>query len=309
MNPENPVLDQAWRLRELVFEQMNRRIENIEKIAIKNGEYMQIIAVASGKGGVGKSNLTINIGIALIEFGKRVTILDADFGLANVDILLGLIPEFNLHNVLFGDKSISEISIEGPRGIKIIPAGSGIKQMAELTDELKQKLLNNFGHLNYNTDVLLIDAAAGISSNVIDILLASGDIIIVTTPDPTAITDAYSTIKVIVKENFNKRIRLVVNSVQNPDEGEQIYNQINSATEKFLDKSIEYLGFVYEDQNLVKSVRQQKAVIDLYPNSASSKCFYMLAKKILDMETDIPRTGFLNFFKNILLRKKPTRIR
>ena len=207
-------------------------------------------------------------------------------------------------HVLFGNLSISDITIKGPRGINIIPAGSGIKQMTQLTDKSRQKILNNFGHLNYNTDILLIDAAAGISPNVIDILLAAGDIIIVTTPDPTAITDAYSTIKVIIKENFNKKIKLLINSVSTPEEALQIFKQINSATSKFLDKNIEYLGFVYQDQNLVKSVRQQKAVLEIYPNSASSRCFFNLAGKILDMDTDIPKTGFLNFFKKILLRKK-----
>jgi flagellar biosynthesis protein FlhG len=297
-------MDQASRLRELVFEQMIERIEKLEKNTKKNEDYMHIIAIASGKGGVGKSNVAINVGISLADLGKRVTILDADFGLANIDILLGLVPEFNLHHVLFGDKTISEISIDGPKGIKIIPAGSGIKQMAELTDELKQKLMNNFGHLNYNTDVLIIDAAAGISSNVIDILMAAGEIIIVTTPDPTAITDAYSIIKVIFKENFNKKIKLVVNSVKSSEEANQIYSQINNASKKFLERAIDYLGFVYQDQNLVKSVRQQKAVSELYPKSASSKCFFMLAKKILDLESDIPKTGFLNFFKNILIRRQ-----
>jgi len=298
------MLDQASKLRELVLEQMNRRLDDLGRDVNKSENYMQIIAIASGKGGVGKSNVAVNVGIALTDYGKKVTILDADFGLANIGILLGIVPEYNLHHVLFGDKSIADISIEGPRGVKIIPAGSGIRQMAELTEDLKQKLLNNFGHLNYNTDILLIDAAAGISSNVIDILLASGDIIIVTTPEPTAITDAYSIIKVVVNENFNKKIKLVINSVRTPEEATGIFDQINNATERFLDKSLEYLGFVYYDQNLLKSVRQQKAVSELYPNSASSKCFNMLAKKILDMETDIPRTGFLNFFKNILLRKK-----
>jgi len=297
-------MDQASKLRELVFEQMIKRIENLEKNTKKKEEFMHIIAIASGKGGVGKSNVAINVGIALADFGKRVTILDADFGLANIDILLGLVPEHNLHHVLFGDMSISDISIDGPRGTKIIPAGSGIKQMAELTEELKHKLLNNFGHLNYNTDVLIIDAAAGISSNVIDILMASGEIVIVTTPDPTAITDAYSIIKVILKENFNKKIKLVVNSVRTPEDADQIYKQINNATKKFLERSIDYLGFVYQDQNLVKSVRQQKAVSELYPKSPSSKCFQLLAKKILELDSDIPKTGFLNFFKNILIRRR-----
>jgi flagellar biosynthesis protein FlhG len=296
------MLDQASKLRELVLEKINKLHDYAERTMKNEQEFMKIIAIASGKGGVGKSNVAINVGIALMNYGKKVTILDADFGLANIDILLGLIPEFNLYHVLFGEKSLKDILVDGPRGIKIIPAGSGIKQLAELTDELKQKLLRNFGHLNYNTDILIIDTAAGISSNVIDMLMAAGDILIITTPEPTAITDAYSIIKVILNENSNKKIKLVVNSAKTSDEAEQVFGQINSAVEKFLKSKLEYIGFVYQDQNLVKSVRQQKAVIELYPNSTSSKCFHMIAKKILDLEAKVPRTGFLNFFKNLLLK-------
>jgi flagellar biosynthesis protein FlhG len=238
------------------------------------------IAITSGKGGVGKTNVVANLAVALASMGKRVTILDADFGLANIDVLLGLAPRYNLRDYIFGDLELEDVIVEGPQGVRIIPASSGTEKMAELTEEQQTKLIRGISTLGASTDYLLIDTAAGISSNVINFLLASGLVIVVTTPEPTAIVDAYLVVKILARREPRKHISILVNSVSGIDEARSVFQQVDSAARRFLDKPLELLGFIERDANVLEAVRQQGAVTTLYPQSSASKCIQGLARKL-----------------------------
>jgi flagellar biosynthesis protein FlhG len=238
------------------------------------------IAITSGKGGVGKTNVVANLAVALARMKKRVTILDADFGLANIDVLLGLAPRHNLRDFMFGDLRLEDIVVEGPEGIRIIPASSGTERMAELNEEQQRKLIHAMSDLGADTDYLLIDTAAGISSNVINFLMASGLVVVVTTPEPTAIVDAYLVIKILSRREPGKHVSLLVNSVFGADEARNVFDQIDRAARRFLDKSINLLGFIERDGNVMEAVRQQEPVTTLYPQSAASACIKTVARSL-----------------------------
>ena len=238
------------------------------------------IAITSGKGGVGKTNVVANLSVALANMKKRVTILDADFGLANVDVLLGLAPEHNLRDFIFGDLELEDIVVEGPAGIRIIPASCGIEQMAALTLAQQRKLIRGLSRLGAQTDYLLIDTAAGISNNVINFLLAAGLVIVVTTPEPTAIVDAYLMVKILAHREPGKTVSILVNSVSGRDEANSVFRQIDSVSRRFLSRPLELLGFIEKDKNVLEAVRQQNSVVNLYPQTAASRCIRTLARKL-----------------------------
>jgi flagellar biosynthesis protein FlhG len=238
------------------------------------------IAITSGKGGVGKTNVVANLAVSLANMRKRVMILDADFGLANIDVLLGLAPKHNLKDFIFGDLDLEDIIVEGPGGVRIIPASSGVEQMADLTKDQQMKLIRSLTSLEAQTDYLLVDTGAGISRNVINFLLASGLVIIVTTPEPTAIVDAYLVVKILAHREPGKRVSILVNSVTGADEAQSVFRQIDGVARRFLSKPLELLGFVEKDKNVLEAVRQQGPVASLYPQSAAAKCLKGLAKKL-----------------------------
>lgn len=253
---------------------------------------MKRIAITSGKGGVGKTNLVINLALALKQRGKRVTIFDADLGLANIDILLGLSPENNISHLLNRNASLEEILVEGPQGIQIIPAGSGIQELTHLDSLGEQHLLEELAKVDSFTDVLLIDTAAGISDTVISFLLSSDEILLVTNPEPTSIVDAYAVAKVIGQYDGEKSIRLVVNGVSGVEQAQGVFRQIDNATRRFLGKSLHFLGFLPQDEALRSAVSQQRAVLELYPESPVSKAFQVLSKALLyhiDRSSTSPR--------------------
>jgi flagellar biosynthesis protein FlhG len=257
------------------------------RLAASNGSVLKdenhspkIIAVTSGKGGVGKTNVVANLAVTLSELGKKVVVLDADFGLANIDILLGLTPRFHLGHVLFGNKSLSEIMVLGPKGIRIIPASSGLQRMSELTSAQRNHLVECFNTLDSDTDYFIIDTAAGISRNVIHFLLSAQEVIVVSAPEPTAIVDAYAVIKIILAEDPKKPIQVLINSVESADEAHEVYCQINSVVKRFLNREIDYLGHIDHDEHVPQAVRSQMLVTHRYPNASSSRCFRTIARRI-----------------------------
>jgi flagellar biosynthesis protein FlhG len=245
-----------------------------------SGHQPVAIAITSGKGGVGKTNVVANLAVALAKMRKRVAVLDADFGLANIDVLLGLAPKYNLKDFLFGRLELNDIIVEGPAGIRIIPASCGVEQMADLTLEQQRKLMRGISSIGAETDYLFIDTGAGISRNVINFLLASGVVIVVTTPEPTAIVDAYLIVKILAHREPSKRVSILVNSVSGDDEAESTFRQIDIAARRFLSKPLELLGYIEKDGNVLEAVRQQQPVASLYPQSAASKCIRAVAKKL-----------------------------
>jgi flagellar biosynthesis protein FlhG len=240
----------------------------------------KIIAVTSGKGGVGKTNVVANLAVSLSEMGKKVVVLDADFGLANIDVLLGLTPRFHLGHVIFGNKTLTEIMIQGPKGIQIIPASSGLQRLSELTLEQRNHLVESFAGLDSDTDYLIIDTAAGISRNVIHFLLSAQDVIVVSAPEPTAIVDAYAVIKIILMEEPKKSVSVLINSAGNEDEAKEVFLQINSVVKRFLSREVGYLGHIELDSHVLQAVRSQVLVTHQYPNAPASRCFRQLARCI-----------------------------
>ncbi len=244
----------------------------------------KIIAVTSGKGGVGKTNVVGNLSVSLSELGKKIVVLDADFGLANIDVLLGLTPRYHLGHVLFGNKSLTEIMVQGPKGIRIIPASSGLQRMSELTLAQRNHLVESFTHLDSDTDYFIIDTAAGISRNVIHFLLAAQEVVVVSAPEPTAIVDAYAVIKIILVEDPKKPIQVLINSVENAEDAHEVFCQINSVVKRFLNREIDYLGHIERDSHVPQAVRSQMLVTHRYPNAPASRCFRDLARRIAQQD-------------------------
>ena len=248
------------------------------------GHGPKIVAVTSGKGGVGKTNVVANLSVCLSELGKKVVVLDADFGLANLDVLLGLTPRYHLGHVLFGNKLLADIMVQGPQGIRIIPASSGLQRMSELTLAQRNHLIESFTTLDADTDYFIIDTAAGISRNVIHFLLAAQEVIVVSAPEPTAIVDAYAVIKIILAENHDKNIQVLINSVDRAEDAQEVFCQINSVVKRFLGREVDYLGHIERDSHVLQAVRSQMLVTHRFPNAMASRSFRNLARRMVQQE-------------------------
>jgi len=244
----------------------------------------RFIAVTSGKGGVGKTNIVANLSVCLSELGKKVVVLDADFGLANLDVLLGLTPRYHLGHVLYGDKNLNDIIVQGPEGIQIIPASSGLQQMSELTLLQRNRLIDSFRRLDMAIDYFLIDTAAGVSRNVVHFLISAGEVFVVSAPEPTAIVDAYAIIKIILAEDNEKPIRVIINSVKKEEDAYEVFCQINSVVKRFLNREVDYLGHVERDNHIQRAVKSQMLVMHRFPNAPASHCFRDLASRIVRCE-------------------------
>ncbi len=260
----------------------------------RNG--VKVIAVTSGKGGVGKTNVVANLAKALVNKGKRVLIFDADLGLGNIDVLLGLAPIYNLSHVLKDGKGFQDIIITGPSGIMILPAGSGVDSLCNLSPEQQMNLFSEVEQLGDLIDVMLIDTAAGINSNVLFFNMAAQEILVIATPEPTSITDAYALIKVLYTKHGVKHFRLLVNSVESSEEGLNIYKKLSLVTDKFLKVSIDYSGHILTDLNIPKSVCQQRLFLEIFPESKASSCFAQLATTVTNMEPPQGLKGNIQFF-------------
>jgi len=261
----------------------------------------RVIAVTSGKGGVGKTSIVANLGYAFTKLGKKVLILDADLGLGNLDVLLGLAPKYNLSHVIMEEKSIEEILIDGPGNMKILPASSGIQELTHLTRQQKIQILSQLDMLVDSVDILFIDTAAGISSNVMDFNATAQEIIVVVSPEPTSITDAYALMKVLSLKYSGKLCKLLVNMTSRPEEGREVFRQLHLVTERFLDMDIEYLGCILHDDKVTRGVKNQKIVSDLYPDTQASRCFKELARKIAALPPmNPPRNGSNLFLQHLV---------
>ncbi len=295
-------MDQALGLKNLVSfpSQMASRLD------YEPASRPRVIAVTSGKGGVGKSNIVINLGITLTRMGQKVLIIDADLGLANIDILLGLTPAFNIKDVFSGEKTLAEVIIEGPGGIKILPSSSGIQEMAELSEDQKVFLLNELDNYTDNFNVVLIDTGAGISSNVLYFNIAAQERIVVANNEPTSITDAYALIKVLATKYAERRFHLLINELSSPQEAEFVYRNLSKVADRFLggQVSIDYLGFIPGDEAVLQAVLKQQAVVELFPQARVSQGFREVAQRLLDMEPAQVLDGNIKFFWRQLVQLK-----
>jgi flagellar biosynthesis protein FlhG len=238
------------------------------------------IAVTSGKGGVGKTNIVINLGVALARLRHRVAIVDADFGLGNVDVLLGLAPTAHLGAVLSGEARIDEILMDGPSGVKVIPAGSGVRSLTALTPVQWERLTDALEEVADGVDFLLLDTASGVSDNVIDLLVRASRVLVVTSIEPTAVVDAYAVIKLIATAGAPREIGLLVNNAVDAREAELVFAQLQVAAERFLHRRLTSFGFIPHDPAIRESVLMQRPVVDHLPQAASSRSFRLLAARL-----------------------------
>lgn len=257
----------------------------------------RVICVTSGKGGVGKTNIVVNLAYCLAQQGKKVLILDADLNLANVDVLVGITPKHNLHHVFLGEKNLKDIIVDGPGGISILPASSGILEMADLTEEQKLYFLAELEEVGQEIDVLLIDTAAGINNNVIYFTLGAQERIIVLSPEPTSLTDAYAMIKVLSSRHDVKKFRILINSAHSEKEALQVFRQLTTVADRFLDTlSLDYLGYIPFDAKLPQAVRGQRLVAEISPKSQSGSMFKKIARQLAEESITPQSDGNIKFF-------------
>ena len=287
-------MDQAEHLRNVIKARNQNNVENT-----------LVFTITSGKGGVGKSNMAVNLAVWFTRMGKRVIILDADFGLANVEVMFGTLPKANLSDVIFEGKNIRDVITKGPMDIGFISGGSGIIGLNNLTKDQITFLVRNLSMLNDLADIIIIDTGAGVSDQVLEFVLASPEVILVTTPEPSSLTDSYSLMKALYRSpkflRENTRVHLVANRVISESEGQAVYDKISSVVSKFLGGEVEYLGFVPTDPMLERSVRNQKVVSLENPQAKSSKAFEQVASKLLRKdETGRLKWGISHIFNSLL---------
>lgn len=292
-------MDQAEELRRRVSQQL------------QHSGATRVIAVTSGKGGVGKTSFSVNTAIQLAKRGKRVVILDADFGLANVEIMLGIRPQYNMADLIYNDKNIDDIITRGPLDIGFISGGSGVQDMVNLEKEQVKMMISKLVRLDTLADVIIIDTGAGLSASVLEFVLSSPEVVIVATPEPTSITDAYSLLKTVNRsKEFSaeeKKIQIVSNRVHTPEEGSEIYEKLNIVSTKFLNVQLEYLGAVLQDDNASKAVIEQKPLSLAFPSSQATKCYRDICNKLLAIEETEEvkeREGIAKFFLDFIKQRK-----
>ena len=263
-------------------------------------EGARIIAVTSGKGGVGKSNLTVNLALAFLAEGKKVLVIDADLGMANVDVLLGTSSKYNLLHLLDDDVVLDDVILKGPYGLRYISGGSGMEQAGEFTPaerSLLEEKLTGCGEL---ADIILIDTGAGIGRNVLDFILAADEVVLVTTPEPTPMTDAYAVMKAYSMYAAKPNMRIVVNRVYDEAESLEVAEKLRKTAERFLHMDIGSLGAIYEDRTMIQAVRQQKPILQAYPDSLAAKCIKAIARSILYGEKVFVKKGWKSFLQYFL---------
>ena len=268
---------------------------------MQNPQYIKVIAVSGGKGGVGKTNVSLNTAISLAKLGKRVLVLDADLGLANVDVMLGLRVKRNLSHVLSGECELDDIIIQGPAGINIIPATSGTQSMVDLTPAEHAGLIRAFSDMKTKFDILIVDTAAGISDMVLSFCRASQDVLLVVCDEPTSITDCYALMKLLSRDHGLFKFKVVANMVRTPNEGKNLFAKLAKVTDRFLDVTLELVAVIPYDENIRKSVRKQQAIVEAYPNSPASIGLKALAKNIVSWPVPKQASGHLEFFIEQLL--------
>ena len=299
--------DQAEKLREIMKRKMDiTQTESEESSApspvvktnVNQENKARIITVTSGKGGVGKSNLSVNMAIAFARLGKKVIVMDADLGLANVNVMLKMIPKYNLYHVIKKQKTIREILVETEYGISIVAGASGFSQIANMAEDDRKDFIAELETLS-NVDIIIIDTSAGVSSNVLDFIAAADDAVIITTPEPTAITDAYGIIKIIATEydSLNVRLKLVVNRAKTAIQAKSVADRMINITGQFLNLKVDYLGFIYDDPSVPYAVFKQKPFMVLNPKCKASICIQHIVERM-----DRYKTGTTHGFSRMWRR-------
>jgi flagellar biosynthesis protein FlhG len=249
------------------------------------------IAITSGKGGVGKTSLAINLAVSLAGLGHRVGLLDADLGLGNVDVMLGLTPGAHLGAVLSGERKLSDIAIDGPAGVRVIPAGSGIRAMTALTPMLRQRLFDLMDTARAELDFLLVDTAPGIWDNVLDLAERADRVVVMTSYEPTAIVDAYAVAKLLNAAAPGRELGIVVNAARHAADGQSVFHQLDTAARRFLKRDLRYYGCIVHDPNVGSAALEQRPVVTQSPNSPASQCFRRLAIRVAGWVPDRPVTA------------------
>jgi flagellar biosynthesis protein FlhG len=267
---------------------------------------VKVIAVTSGKGGVGKTNVSVNLGIAMAQCGKEVMLMDADLGLANIDVMLGLHPKYNLSHVISGERRLDEIVVNGPEGIRVVPAASGIQAMAELPTSQHAGVIRAFSELSFPLDVLIVDTAAGVSDSVTSFTRAAQEVVVVICDEPASITDAYALIKLLSRDYGIHRFRVLANMVPNVQTGRDLFRKIVTVTDRYLDVAVDFMGMIPHDEYLRKAIQKQRAVTQVYPRSKSSIAFKKLAEKADKWPMPSTAGGRLEFFvERLIMASQP----
>ena len=263
---------------------------------------VQVVAVTGGKGGVGKTSVSINLSVALAQMGRRVALLDADLGLANIDVLLGLSAKHTLEDVLKGTHSLLDVMLTGPSGVRIIPASSGTQHMSQLGAAEHAGLIHAFSELGEQLDVLIIDTAAGISDSVVSFVRAANEVLVVVCDEPGSITDAYALIKLLNRDYGLTRFRVLASMTRSTQEGQTLFNKLLQVTERFLDATLQYVGNVPFDDNLRKAIQRQRSVMEMAPRSKAALAFQSLAEKVDRWPLPTTPSGHPEFFVERLVR-------
>lgn len=287
------MMDQAEKLRNLV-----QKEKTVKKESKLNLSKPRIITVTSGKGGVGKSNFVVNVSIALQKMGKKVLIFDADIGMGNDDVLMGFLPKFNVYDIIFDNKSIEEVVIEGTFGVRLLPGGTGISKFEEVTEVQREAFINKLSELD-DIDYIIIDTGAGVNRSVLGFIACCEELILITTPEPTSLTDAYSLLKTVNHFKLQDSAKLLVNKTIDDVEGEATYDKFNNVVNKFLNIKLQYLGNMSEDKKLIRAVRSQEPFLVSYPNSSVSKDVDYIAKKLVGFENEKSGKNIQDLFKKI----------
>jgi flagellar biosynthesis protein FlhG len=275
--------DQADKLRQIIDNlKIKQSVSPVLTVETLKKKTAKVITVTSGKGGVGKTNVTINLAIALSELGLRVIIIDADFGLANIDVLFGIMPKFTLVDVINGKKNILEVLSDGPRNIRFVSGGSGVEELVKLEKEKLEAFMENIGLLDKLADVVLIDTGAGLSDTVMSFVMAADEILLVTTPEPTSITDAYALVKMVSNRDKSRVIRVLVNRADDVHEANDILNKLSIVAEKFLSIKLQPLGYLLQDEMVIKAVKMQQPFLLSFPKSAAARLIREVSRKLLD---------------------------
>jgi len=290
------VQDQAERLRELMGRIGAPDVEARQGPSSR----CRLIAVTSGKGGVGKTNLSVNFALALAKQGKRVLLFDADMGLANVDVMMGIIPQYTLLNVLNGQKTLSEIVTQGPGGIRVVASGSGgVQELADLSEGQRSRFLEAIHELQVDTDVILVDTGAGLHRNVMAFVLAAQEVVVVTTPEPTSLMDAYGMIKILHREKKNPAVRVIVNMAFHQTEADLAGRKLSLLAKRFLGLEVDYLGFVPRDPAMIRAVKEQHPVLLSSPMSPAGISLTRLATRLLEEKPKDADNSLTDFFKKV----------
>ncbi len=290
------MMDQAEQLRRLIRQQEHQ----VQQLA-------RVITVTSGKGGVGKSSIAVNLAVQMKRLGKRVVVLDADFGLANVEVMLGIRPQFNLADLMFRGKTLAEIVTEGPEGIGFISGGSGIQELARMSREQVIYLTQKLAELDSVADIILIDTGAGIADTVLEFVAASSEVLLVATPEPTSITDAYALLKTLNRRaDFSREstsIKMISNRIKNEAEGRNLYDKMSLIVNKFLNIQPEFMGMIPQDDTVSKAVMQQRPVTLAYPQSPAAKAMQAIAAKLCDDPEPEVKRGITGLFSELIRTK------